>query len=152
MRAERESGQEQDGFALAELLERDVAHAAPPRTIASATRNARTVSLTSCDAHDVGAEGDGEHGGRQRALEPLGRILGSAQRADEALARGADEHRGTQGAQPRDGAQQREVVLHVLAEADAGIDADPLLRNRRRTPPPRSARGGTRAPRPTTSS
>ena len=48
------------------------------------------------------------------------------------LARGAEEDRAAQLAQLAEAAQQLEVVLDGLAEADPGIDPDPLLGDSRR--------------------
>ena len=46
--------------------------------------------------------------------------------ADEALARVADQQRAAQVVKPPAVGHQREVVLVRLAEADAGVEADPL--------------------------
>ena len=78
------------------------------------------------DAQDVGALGGGEDGGGDRAAEPVVH-LGAVDLADEALARGADDQRPAQLAQLAEPAQQLEVVLERLAEADPGIEPDPLL-------------------------
>ena len=92
---------------------------APSRTIASATRSARTVSRDVVHAHSVGAVRDRQHGGGDRTLHASSRVLDLRQGADEPLARGADHHRGIEVAEALDGAKQREVVLEVLAEPDA---------------------------------
>src|SRR4051812_49724099 len=89
------------------------------------------------DAEDVGALGGGEDGGGDRAAEAL--IGGGAvDPADEALARGADDERAPQPAELGEPAQQLHVVRVRLAEADPGIEPDPLLvdaRGNRPLPP-----------------
>ena len=47
--------------------------------------------------------------------------------AEHALARHPDQHRAPQLGEPRHAGQQGEVVLQRLAEADAGVEDDPLL-------------------------
>ena len=47
--------------------------------------------------------------------------------SERALSRDSDQHRPTQRAQLVEAAQQLEVLVGRLAEADPGIDADPLL-------------------------
>ena len=63
------------------------------------------------------------------ATVPMRRPPGSAPRMapEEALARGAEHDRPPELPQPREPAQQRQVVSDGLAEADAGVDQDLLL-------------------------
>ena len=59
-----------------------------------------------------------------RARQPVGRLRRVADRADEALARGAEEDRAAEPVQEREAADQREVVRDRLAEADPRVDED----------------------------
>lgn len=47
--------------------------------------------------------------------------------SEEALARGADEHRAPEGDELVESGEELEVVLHGLAEADPRVEADPFL-------------------------
>src|SRR4051812_1204874 len=77
------------------------------------------------DAEDVGALGGGEDRGGDRAAEAL--VGGGAvDPADEALARGADHQGAAELTQLAEAAQQLHAVGAGLAEADAGIEPDPL--------------------------
>src|SRR6185437_3435082 len=57
----------------------------------------------------------------------LAGLLDPGQAADEALARGADQHRITGRREPARAFDQRQVLLGRLAEADAGIDGDVVV-------------------------
>ena len=62
------------------------------------------------DAHDVGASGDAQGGGRERALQPL--VGGQVEHlADGRLAAGAEQHRPAERAQRGQVAQQLQVLL-----------------------------------------
>ena len=65
------------------------------------------------------------------ASEPGRRSSGAAPRqlADEALARGAEQHGAAQAVEDGQGPEQRQVVGQRLAEADAGIDDQALARD-----------------------
>src|SRR4051794_29671060 len=67
-----------------------------------------------------------QHVGGDRAAEPV-TDLAARELAEEALSRGADHDRLGELAQLADSAQELEVVLDGLAEANPGIDPDPLL-------------------------
>src|SRR4051794_33387921 len=78
------------------------------------------------DAQDVRALGGGEDRGGDRAAEAL--VGGGAvDLADEALAGGADDQGPAELAQLPEAPQQLHVVGGGLAEADAGIEPDPLF-------------------------
>ena len=56
----------------------------------------------------------------------LGGVVDAAEAAEERLAGDSDDERAAEGAQPGQRAQEREVVLEALAEADARVDRDAL--------------------------
>ena len=133
VRRQREPVQQQHGRAgalieIGELAPRgDESVHAPSRTIASDHATARARLGDVVHAHDVGAVRRRHHA--TAAAVPSTRAAGSStagQRADEPLARGADHHRGTEVARRLDGAKQRQVVVEVLAEPDARVDAEVL--------------------------
>jgi hypothetical protein len=69
------------------------------------------------------------------ASEPASRWSAGAspdKRADHALAAGAEHDRAAEAVEQRQAVQQLEIVLHRLAEADAGIDDDPRAVDARR--------------------
>src|SRR5581483_2478792 len=75
------------------------------------------------DAHDVGASERGGDGGREASLQPLiGTEIENS--SDESLPRSADEEREAERGERGQSAQQRQVVVEILAEADARIDDD----------------------------
>ena len=74
----------------------------------------------------VGAVQEREHVRRDGPADPLVR-LAPRDRADEPLARRADDDRPAEVAQLAEAAQELEVVLERLAEADARVDPDALL-------------------------
>src|SRR6476659_2621599 len=78
------------------------------------------------DAQHAGAGREREDRVGDGAADPLVRA-GAVDLADEALARGADQDRPAEVAQLAEPAQQLEVVLERLAEADPRVDPDPLL-------------------------
>ena len=88
------------------------------------------------DAQDRRAALEGGDGGRDARPEQVVRARSS--RAQRALAREADEHRPPEREQDVEPAHELEVVRHRLAEADARVEADPLLgdalRDRERQP------------------
>src|SRR5439155_20536939 len=72
--------------------------------------------------------------GRDRGTDTGGgrardRIGVAEQLAERALAREADDHRPTECRQLVEAADQLEVVVDRLAEANSGVEADPLLGN-----------------------
>ena len=69
-----------------------------------------------------------QHGGDGTWQPRLGRAL-PGDMADEALARDAEQDRTAEAVEEREIGEDREVVLHELAEADAGIDRDPVARD-----------------------
>ena len=92
-----------------------------PRTIASVIRATRTFGPDVVDPDDVRAGGDPERGRRQGRLEPLvGRQVEDP--AEGRLARRAEQDRPAEDAQRAELAQERQVVVGRLAEAEARID------------------------------
>ena len=87
------------------------------------------------DAQDRRAALEGGDGRRDARPE---QVVGAGQTAQGALAREADEHRPPERDQHVEPAHELEVVRDRLAEADAGVEADPLLgdalRDREREP------------------
>src|SRR5919108_204402 len=79
------------------------------------------------DAEDARAALEGEDVGGDRRRDAVVRVLAAGEAAEEGLARGADEHRETDRDDLVQAAQQCEVVLDGLAEADARVEHDPLL-------------------------
>src|SRR5262245_49506669 len=77
------------------------------------------------DTEDVGPGGERQHVRRNRAPEPLAE-LAAGDLAEEALSRGADHDRPAERRNLAEAAQQLEVVLDRLAEADPRIHPDPL--------------------------
>ncbi len=78
------------------------------------------------NAHDLGAEKDGDRDGGHRAMQPLVHRRAIQQMADEGLARGSDEHREIRELR-RQSVQQRyqsDVLLQGLAESNARIEHD----------------------------
>ena len=69
------------------------------------------------------------------------------QRADESLARHAHQHRIAEGGEHVEVGQQRQVVRHRLAEADARIDDDGVARDAGAGAPRPPVARGTHAPR-----
>ena len=63
------------------------------------------------------------------ATVPMTRSAGSApeDRAEEALARRAEQDGSAERGEPVEAVEQREVVRHGLAEPDARVDHDLLL-------------------------
>lgn len=61
-----------------------------------------------------------------RAGGAVAGLFGAADRADEALARRAQQNRAAKPMKQRQIVQQGQVVLQRLAEADAGIGDDPV--------------------------
>src|SRR3954452_3566496 len=94
---------------------------------------------SSRDREGIGRRGDvvdAEYG--RPALEPedvrgdggedaLVRVLAVQEPPEEALARGAEQHREAEGDDLAEAVEELEVVVDRLAEADAGIDGDALL-------------------------
>src|SRR5947209_2591288 len=78
------------------------------------------------DAKDRSAAVErGHRGGDARAEE----VVGAGQLSQRALARVADEHRAAEPEKDVEATHELEIVLDGLAEADAGVEADPLLRD-----------------------
>ena len=96
------------------------------RRTASATRSACAIGATSCTRTTSAPLATAI---TLEAIVPPRRSLdrGAVDLADEALARGADDDRAAEVAQLAQPRQQLEVVLERLAEADPGVDRDPLL-------------------------
>src|SRR5512143_1462408 len=80
------------------------------------------------DPQDVGAALDREHGRGDGALEPFRRRQ-AEDPAQEGLAREAEQQGTAEATERLRAAQDLEVVVEGLAEADAGVDDDPLRRN-----------------------
>src|SRR6476660_8766333 len=83
------------------------------------------VDTKDCGATLVGEDGCA-HTGSRRAARRRGIAHDLAQRA---LARDPNENRPAQCGQLVETSQELEVVLHRLAEADPGVEADRLLRD-----------------------
>src|SRR5579862_712890 len=66
----------------------------------------------------------GDGGGNARAAK-----IGRAEARERALAGEADQHRPSEGDEHVEPADELEVVLDRLAETDAGIEADAILRD-----------------------
>ena len=82
------------------------------------------------DAEERRAALEGGHGGSDARGRRAGRGVRVAEQAAEgALARDADHEGAARARQLGQAADERQVVLHRLAEAEAGIEADPLLRD-----------------------
>ena len=107
-------------------LDGDVAHA---DITASAARQRLDVLPHLVDAEDrraalVGQHADGNRG-RQR---PRQRLRVAEDPPQEPLSRGAHDHRTAERGDLAEAGEELEVVLHRLAEADPGVDADlPLV-------------------------
>ena len=99
-------------------------------SIAAATRSACTVSGDIMGSDDPRAAFGREQMRRDRAAEALMRFR-RRHRADEALARGADQQRQTEDAQFVEPGQRRHALFLGLAKADAGIEHDVIRRNAR---------------------
>src|SRR5690606_8729922 len=76
------------------------------------------------NADDLGAAGYGGQRRGDRAAEAASGIGSIRQPADEALARGAEQHRAAERVERGQPVQELEIVPDRLAEADARIDDD----------------------------
>ena len=100
------------------------------------------------DAQDRRAALEGGDRGARRSRPRAGRRLRVAESLPQrALAREADEHRPAEREQHVEPPHELEVVLDRLAEADARVEADPLLADARPRPRRRAAPRGTPRPR-----
>ena len=119
------------------------------RTVAAATARASATGRTSCTRNTLAPRSSASTLVAIVPGQALVRVPAAGELAEEALARGADHDRPADGDDLVEAAQQLEVVLHGLAEADAGVEpdallGDPLARRRRRAAP----RGTPSPPRP----
>src|SRR5882672_8789564 len=80
--------------------------------------------LNIVDTHDVCSVSDGPRDGGGGAEEPLIGLRLAADRADESLAAGADNKRSSQLLELPHFADEGEIVVDVLAKADARIEKD----------------------------
>src|SRR3954467_7089207 len=69
----------------------------------------------------------GDRGGDARAERPGRRLRIAGEPAERALAREPDQDRASESEQDVEAAEQLDIVLDRLPEADAGIEADPVL-------------------------
>lgn len=76
------------------------------------------------DTEDMGAFADGQGDRRGGAEGAVGGAGLAGEPADETLAAGADEEAIAKGGESVEVFEEREVVLHGLAEADAGVEDD----------------------------
>ena len=119
MAAEHDEAVELDGHAFT-----------VPRSTAAATASASTVSRTSwtrrSDAPRSNAATAGADGGRHR---PARRRRIAEHLAERALPREADEDRPADRDDAVEPPDELEVLVRRLPEADARVEADPLLRD-----------------------
>ena len=81
------------------------------------------------DAQDGGAAAGAVEMGGKSGGQPLGRDLAAGDAPQRRLARGAEQDRAAQHAEPVEVADQVEILARRLAEADAGVDHDLPARN-----------------------
>ena len=106
-----------------------------PPNVAAATASASRTGATSCTRNTLAPRSSASTFEATVPREPLAREPRQARPSvrprcvpEEALARGADHDRAAEREQLVQAAQQLEVVLDGLAEADARVEQHPLAR------------------------